>query len=282
MVDATEALLLASGFGPSPAEMVASAVVPGEATDGAVTKVKRVLVDAIALLAVCSGLVTLLVTEGRVVTAAAFATAVFGPYAACQKRQLARLGGFRGQHNRLRGEVNGLMAENDKLTANVNELDSEVDKLEEVEAKLGAIAGNRDNADRMVAYVKKNRELINKIKDNLARRVIHDIMTVLMRGDRDQDFSIGPKEMDVIIFNLNNIEGVDFNEDLFLELVKTHGDKYGKDGVFQIDGAMRVIRNLLSDDVPPEFNVFNIRTDVLRDNLRWTDKMRAKLSSPKL
>ena len=75
MVDATEALLLASGFGPSPAEMVASAVVPGEATDGAVTKVKRVLVDAIALLAVCSGLVTLLVTEGRVVTAAAFATA---------------------------------------------------------------------------------------------------------------------------------------------------------------------------------------------------------------
>lgn len=108
----------------------------------------------------------------------------------------------------------------------------------------------------------------NTQQQNLENRVIHDIMTVLMRADRNQDFTIGPNELNIIIFSLNNIDGIDFNEKLFRELLETHGEKYGdEEGQYRIDGAMRVIRNLLDDDVPEEYNVFNIRTDQLKEKL---------------
>lgn len=105
-------------------------------------------------------------------------------------------------------------------------------------------------------------------QQNLENRVIHDIMTVLMRADRNNDFSIGPNELNMIIFSLKNIDGIEFNETLFRELLSTHGEKYGDDGVYKIDGAMRVIRNLLDPDVPEEYNVFNIRTEQLAEKLK--------------
>lgn len=92
-------------------------------------------------------------------------------------------------------------------------------------------------------------------------------MTVIMRADRNQDFTIGPNELNVIIFSLKNIDGIEFNEKLFRELLEAHGDKYGEEGTYKIDGAMRVIRNLLDDDVPEEYNVFNIRTEQLKEKL---------------
>ena len=144
--------------------MVASKVVPGEETDKAVTVAKRAFIDTVALGAIGSGIATLVLTTGGLVTTAAYCTIGFGPFAALQKRKLTKLGGFRGQHNKLRAEVNELSTENDKLTANVDELESAVDKLEEVEGQLAELAGDRSNADRLVACVKKNKELLAKIK----------------------------------------------------------------------------------------------------------------------
>lgn len=246
----------------------AADVVPGEETDGAVTKTKRAFIDAVALAAIGSGIATLVLTTGSLVTTAAYCTIGFGPFASLQKRKLAKLGGFRYQHNRLRGEVNELSEENNKLTQNVDELEKSVDKLEEVEGQLAELAGDRANADRLVACVKKNQELLDEIKQNLENRVIHDIMTVLMRADRNNDFTIGPNELNMIIFSLNNIDGIEFNETLFRELLSTHGEKHGDDGVHKIDGAMRVIRNILDPDDPEEYNVFNIRTEQLAEKLK--------------
>ena len=54
--------------------------------------------------------------------------AIFGPYAAYQKRALIELGGFRGQVNMLRESVNGVMDQVNVLTRKVDRLGVSVDK----------------------------------------------------------------------------------------------------------------------------------------------------------
>jgi len=247
---ATSAALMAAGV--KPKGMMGKVFNhKGEKTDEGVTKVGPTVIDGVALAAVGTSIATLVLTAGSVTAVASYMTMGFGPYAAYQKRKLNGLGGLRGQHNALRAKVNDLHEENDRLGGNVDKLEKNVSKIEDLEKDLGKLA-DTSNVDRLVKLVKEQGEVIAEMKNNLEQRVIHDVMDVVFRSDRNRDFMIGPREIKELTMRLNNVAGIDFSEEKFLALL-------GKKKKYTLSNIMDLMRNLLDDDVPEELNVIEVK-----------------------
>lgn len=252
MSSAVNVALVASGL-KSPASMIN---IKGEDSDKAVTIVdnKAVLVGAAGTAGVC--LTTYAVASNVLSDASALATTAFTPYVVYQKSELAELGSFREQQNRLRNTVNGVAAENVKLTKNVDALEGNVNKLEEVEKNLSKLA-NTDNIGRLVQVVKETKKINEKIKMHLQARISQDIITTVLRCDRDGNLVLNEREMSGLCFRLKNSPGYDFNEERFKKVIgkKDHADGYS------IGQIMEVIRNLLDDDVPEEETIFKLKPE---------------------
>mmetsp|Transcript_48156 Transcript_48156/g.145464 ORF Transcript_48156/g.145464 Transcript_48156/m.145464 type:complete len:258 (-) Transcript_48156:235-1008(-) len=249
---ATSAALMAVGVKP---KLFSRKAFSGEKTDDGVNKVGMTTLDAVALAAVGTSIATLVLTAGAVVSMASYMTIGFGPYAAYQKRKLKKLGDFRGQHNDLREKVNDIHIENDRLGANVDRLEKNVSKIEEVEKDLAKLA-DTSNVDRLVKLVKEQGEITKQMKENLKARVVHDVMSTIIRSDRNRDFMIGPMEMQELVMRLNNIGGIGFKEDKFKALL-------GKKKKYTLSNIMELMRNLLDDDIPEEERICELKTDDL-------------------
>jgi len=237
----------------SPASMIN---IKGENSDKAITKVdnKAVLIGAVGVAGVC--LATYAAPTHVLSDVSSLATTAFTPYVVYQKSALAELGSFRQQQNELRNTVNGLAEENNKLTENVNQLGTSVDRLEIVEKNLSKLA-DTDNVDRLVEAVKKMKKINKEIKRNLQARIAQDIITTVLRSDRDGNLVLSEGEMFRLIFRLKNSPGYEFNEEKFKIVI---GNKDHADG-YSIVKIMKVIRNLLDDHTPTKENIFKLKPE---------------------
>jgi len=96
------------------------------------------------------------------------------------------------------------------------------------------------------------------MQENLESRIIQDILTTVMRTDRNSDLMIGPKEKRALMFRLDQMTGVDFNADRFETLM-------GDEEYVRIGKIMSVIRNLLDGDaLDSENNVFVLHPEQLK------------------
>lgn len=75
---------------------------------------------------VASSVTTLVLTTGRIVTLASYATATLAPYAAYQTHKLKALGSIRGEQNTLRQSTNELTEQNHILSESIDKLEVQV------------------------------------------------------------------------------------------------------------------------------------------------------------
>lgn len=247
----------------------------GPKTDGSVSKAPIRAIDAIAVTGVILSILTLVLPGGAVryddddnlggtCVSCTFAalTAVllllFSPYTAFQKRKLMKLGELRSHLNQMRDHVNEFMYQNNKLSGNVTRLHNAVDELEQVEKDLSKLA-NTDNVEHLVKVVSETKRINKEMKKTMEASIIQQILTTVIRTDRDLDMKIGPWELKRLMVRLNGRAGFIFNKDKFLELL----DNPTTEPV-PIAKIMKVIRNLKDDSLSEEQNVFVIQPEQLK------------------
>uniref|UniRef100_A0A7S2XKJ8 Uncharacterized protein n=1 Tax=Attheya septentrionalis TaxID=420275 RepID=A0A7S2XKJ8_9STRA len=178
------------------------------------------------------------------------------PAVAVSQRKLQSTDSLRKYQNLLRGDVNRLMHANDKLTANVDELEVQVGGLQETEQKLDEITKEQGtNTAHLIELINENQTILNKMNANIKGVAMEQLVSVVLRSDRDEDFSIEGTEIRRLQLRLSNIPGIVVNEERFIA-------KLEKDG--SLGGIMQVIRTIEIDDLPEEERIFMIDESQLK------------------
>lgn len=199
------------------------------------------VMDGVAATAVASSMVTWMVSSNILVKTASASTFLFGPLVAFQQRKLRNLGSLRTKQNQLREEVNYLYQEQERLQRSLQRLDSNVVQIEHMERELNRIAKSPHHVNRLLEVMHEQRELYEGIKENLKRSVLQNILSALVQSDADKNFIIHAREMEVLVVRLKLMDGVQFNEKRFRQLM-------GSSGSQSLSTIMMLIRSLLQDD----------------------------------
>lgn len=198
------------------------------------------VVDGIAATAVASSMISWMTTNHALVRISCASTFFFGPFAAYQTRKLQDLEALRKHQNRLREEINYLHQQEERLYRSLEKCDANILKMERVERQLNRIAGGSHNVHRMLLVVQEQRQVYRGIKESLRKSVLQSILTALVKSDQDGNFMIQSREMQVLIVRLNMMQGVQFNETMFREVIEAESQS--------LSSIMRLIRSLLRDD----------------------------------
>ena len=123
--------------------------------------------------------------------------------------------------------------------------------MEGIESALNEIAAKSNaSVTRLVEIVKRNGEIQTKIKKNLERQVLQDIVSLVVSTDRDKDFTLNETELNMLIMRLQGHKGVRFDETNFRKLITTP---------CTLTSILKVVRNLMDDDVAEDDNVFHLQ-----------------------
>jgi len=138
---------------------------------------------------------------------------------------LSKMDTLRDVHNKLRDEVNRMTEENNILSSNVNELSGEVDRVEVIEGELQIIAEvGQTNVNNLVNLIAENAETMRAQVKCVKAAVAEQILTSILRTDKDGDLQITDREVDILVMRLKHQEGVEIEEvSLRRELAKVSG-----------------------------------------------------------
>jgi hypothetical protein len=230
----------------------------GARSDKGVTRTPALIVDLVAVAGVVLAVFSIVTSDLILADIAGGLLVIFCPYMAYQKRALSKLSTFREALNDLRGGINDFMNQNNILSRNVTRLSNSVDELEQVESELGKLA-NTDNVDRLVEVVRETKANNAEMKKITQASVVQQLITTVIRTDRDLDLKIGPIELKRLMARLDATAGFEFHGDRFVALL---GDT---NQPVDISKIMKVIRNLKDDSLSDEDNVFVMRPEQLLD-----------------
>ena len=131
-------------------------------------------------------------------------------------------------------------------------------RLSEVEEGLSKIATKSGTqVNRLVEIVKENGELQTKIKKALERQVMQGIVDAVVTSDRDGNFTLSPRETQMLKMRLKNIQGINLNQQNFDNMIASDENE------LTVPDVMNIVRNLLDDDVPRERNIFILEPESL-------------------
>jgi hypothetical protein len=139
--------------------------------------------------------------------------------------------------------------------------------LQEVENKLSDLSVLQgQSVDELVEQVREYKEISEKVEENVKSQIVQNLISVIFTADRDRDFIIDPEEVDGLKQRLTLIDGVDFSEENFNKALVTAGHDPTqidvKKGGYSIQAVIKVLRNLMDNDVPEEDNIFTIQKKV--------------------
>uniref|UniRef100_A0A7S1BR75 Uncharacterized protein n=1 Tax=Corethron hystrix TaxID=216773 RepID=A0A7S1BR75_9STRA len=178
---------------------------------------------------------------------------VIAPYAIYQRKQLRDMDSMRRVQNKIRKEVNRLQGENDKLHNNVTDLTTQVDRVEECEKELSSITdGMGKSVNEFVDLVKEHKKINTEIKKHLQIQVLQSLMDVVIKSDRDNDGVFSAQELKMVKVFIRNIRSVTFHEDRFDKIMDENPT---------LKNLMRIVRNLLDENVSEDERVFELHVD---------------------
>jgi len=137
---------------------------------------------------------------------------------------MAKMDTLRDFQNKLREEVNELTVLNNELHNNVNDLETEVDRVQDLERKLSNIArADGTNVDHLVELVKANSIIIAKQSECIKGSVTEQVLTSVLRTDRNSDLKLNDREIDILVRRLRHQDGIKVEENQ-LRTVLQKGD----------------------------------------------------------
>ncbi|KAL3781989.1 hypothetical protein HJC23_013817 [Cyclotella cryptica] len=129
-------------------------------------------------------------------------------------------------NNLLRVDALRLEQEVDVLSAEIDVLTPEADRARVVEGELQEIADQQHcNVDKLVELVKENQDIIDAMKENLRKRVIQDIVKIVVDCDKDNDMRINKVEAKMLALKIRiqlQEYGVDFDEARFYKVLSVN------------------------------------------------------------
>ena len=168
----------------------------------------------LAMMAVGANLLCIQMTENNVVKLASCLTIFLTFVLVLQQRKLKNFGSIRRQNNELRRQVHYLRQERERLHRNMDRLDEHVAELNHIPHELHRISQNQ-NVDRLLAIVEEQAELQDKIRMRINQQIMQQILTIVVREDRDQNWTLRPTEIEKIIVRVGMVEGIEFDDKLF-------------------------------------------------------------------
>ncbi|KAL3795455.1 hypothetical protein HJC23_000813 [Cyclotella cryptica] len=145
------------------------------------------------------------------------------PYSAYKEHALSKIPTLRSLNNALREDANRLSHEVDTLSEEIDLLEPEADRAAAVEEELRDIAERQQfNVDRLVDLVKENGIIIDQMKDNLRRRIVQDVIHIVVSSDRDGDNSISRQEAKALSLQIQiqlETYGVEFDCEKFIKVI---------------------------------------------------------------
>ena len=168
----------------------------------------------LAMMAVGANVLCIQMTENNVVKLASCLTIFLTFVLVLQQRKLKNFGTIRRQNNELRRQVHYLRQERERLHRNMDRLDEHVAELNHIPHELHRISQNQ-NVDRLLAIVEEQAELQDKIRMRINQQIMQQILTIVVREDRDQNWTLRPTEIEKIIVRVGMVEGIEFDDKLF-------------------------------------------------------------------
>mmetsp|Transcript_28711 Transcript_28711/g.53938 ORF Transcript_28711/g.53938 Transcript_28711/m.53938 type:complete len:324 (-) Transcript_28711:645-1616(-) len=160
------------------------------------------------------------VVDSIIVTFASGLTIVIALLVLLQQRKLRRLGSLRREHNDLRRQANFFVQERERLHRTLDRIDQKMAELHYVPQELHRLSKKHDqDVDRLTHIVQEKKLVQEKIRKKLQQRVMQQLLGVVVNADKDSDFSLSPNEVDVLVVRLGLIEGIEFNEKRFREML---------------------------------------------------------------
>jgi len=145
------------------------------------------------------------------------------PYAVFKEKKIGQLPGLRAMNHRMAEDAARLEEEVDALAAEIDALGPEADRAAELEGQLRSIAEAQEvNVNKLVDLVKENEEILSRMRDNLRRRILQDIISIVVKSDRDNDETIDRREAVTLALRIRvslQEYGVSFDSDKFLQVI---------------------------------------------------------------
>ncbi|KAL3809858.1 hypothetical protein ACHAXA_000227 [Cyclostephanos tholiformis] len=144
------------------------------------------------------------------------------PVVVHRERQLTREDTFRAALNGVREQATYLSVQNDILESEIDDLQSDVDRLRETEMALNSLAETQGTQlTRLMGLIEENKEINAGIRSVLEKRVIEDVISLVLDIDADGSFKIEHKEIDRLIVGMTLIEGITkFDKQIFREEIE--------------------------------------------------------------
>jgi hypothetical protein len=192
----------------------------------------------IAMIAVATSALCIQTTDSKVVKLACSLTIFLTFVLLLQQRKLKFFGTLRRQNNELRRHVHYLRQERERLHRNLDRMDENVAELNHIPHDLHRISQNQ-NVDRLLAIVEEQTELQENIRTKINQQIMQQILTIVVREDRDQNWTLRPTEIEKIIVRLGMVEGIEFDEKLFRGTLTENPT---------VSTVMKILRALLERD----------------------------------
>jgi len=213
--------------------------------------VKRSPMEKLKSLVVYSGLgCGVALSAGAMILSPAIAIFVMGglcignvPYSAFKEHKMSKIPSLRSTNKKLRESANGLGEEVDVLAEEIDLLEPEAVRAAAVEQELKNIAEKQNiNVTKLVELVKENGEILALMRDNLRQRIVQDVISIVMKSDRDNDNSIDRSEAKTLALRIRlSLEeyGVVFDTQKFLKAI---GDEP------TVQKVIRIVQKLLPEN----------------------------------
>jgi hypothetical protein len=198
------------------------------------------------------------------------------PYSAIKERHMGKIPSLRAMNNKLRDDANNLEDAVDDLSEEIDLLEPEADRAAACEEELRAIAEQQEvNVNKLVELVKENAVILAQMRvsrktydcmpstmsthavyilsspylhilstsftlqDNLRSRIVQDIITIVVKSDKDNDQTIDKSEAKTLALRIRlslQEYGVQFDSDKFLKAIGNNPS---------VPGVIAIVQKLL-------------------------------------
>lgn len=222
------------------------------------------------------------------------------PYAFYKEKELTKIPTLRSMNNKLREDANRLEENVDELSSEIDILEPEADRAAKIEGQLREIADQQQvNVDRLVELVKENEIVLVEMRvssvksierylqfkmfilqitvpltccnyslnqscqDNLRKRIVQDIIHIVVKSDKDNDQKIDKQEAKELALKIRlqlQEYDVEFDSQKFIKVI-------AKDP--SVPGVIAIVQKLLpAEEKKKEVKVESSRynTDYMTDS----------------
>jgi len=191
-------------------------------------------------------------TTPLVVDVASSLTMGIAPLVLHQTGKLEKLGTHAEVNESMKRKVGEFKETNEKLTAENDELEAKMIRFNEVQRGFEKLVdSSKLNADSVIKMVKDTNKVHEEMQFIMKARMIQEVLSILMRGDRDGDFQMGENELEIVILRIANQPGIRFDEERFrhkLKMTKDHS----------IRTLLAIIHNLMDDNPDDDDLLFSV------------------------